>query len=102
MTTDATTPEFGSPEHAENEPSTWIRGLYMLLFLVITRVTEAVIFLIMLVQFILKLATGNTNDKLEKFGDQLSRYIYEIIQFQTFNTEEKPFPFADWPESGKQ
>ena len=102
MSADVSTPEFGNTEHAGNEPSIWIRGLYMLLFIVITRVTEAVIFLIMLVQFIFKASKGNTNDKLERLGDQLSQYLYDIVQFQTFNTEDKPFPFAEWPESGKQ
>ena len=43
--------------------------------------------------------TGNTNDNLGRFGNQLSQYLYAIVQFQTFNTEDKPFPFGKWPES---
>lgn len=100
MVTDVSTPDFNNPEQTERAsgPSIWIRGLYMLLFFIITRLTEAVVGLVMLVQFILKAATGETNKNLESFGDQLSRYIYEIVQFQTFNTEDKPFPFAPWPQ----
>jgi len=100
MTTDATAPEFGKPEQAiqDSGPSIWIRGLYMLLFIIITRLTGVIVGLVMLIQFILKLATGNTNSNLERFGDQLSQYLYEIVQFQTFNTENKPFPFDQWPQ----
>lgn len=91
-------PESNSSEGQASGSSIWIRGLYMLLFILITRLAEVVVGLVMLVQFILKAATNNTNDNLSKFGQQLSQYIYEIIQFQTFNSEEKPFPFKSWPE----
>lgn len=97
MTTDVTTPESGHTETTDQpQKSIWIRGLYMLLFLIITRLTELVIALVMLVQFIFKAATGTTNDNLLTFGDQLSHYLFAIIQFQTFNTETKPFPFSHW------
>lgn len=104
MTTHVSTPESGDSAQTEQAsgPSIWTRGLYMLLFLIVGRLTEAVVALVMLVQFILKAATGNTNGNLEKFGDQLGQYIYQIVQFQTFNTEEKPFPFKSWPESSVQ
>ena len=103
MVTDIPTPESDNPEQTvqANEPSIWLRGLYMLLFLIVTRLTELVIGLVMLIQFILKAATGNTNSNLVTFGDQLSQYIYEIVQFQTFNTEDKPFPFSQWPQSSE-
>lgn len=101
MATDVSTPEFGESEQKEQTsgPSIWQRALYMLLFAIIFHITEAVIGLVMVVQFILKAATGNTNDNLGRFGAQISHYLYEIVQFQTFNTEEKPFPFKSWPQS---
>ena len=68
----------------------------MLLFLVITRVTEAVVGLVMLIQFILRAATGHTNKNLLAFGHQLGQYLFAIVQFQTFNSEEKTFPFSPW------
>jgi len=86
----------------EDDASIWIRGLFMLLFGVIAHIAELVIGLVMLVQFILKASTDKTNINLLVFGDQLSKYIFEIIQFQTFNSEEKPFPFNSWPKSSVQ
>jgi len=79
--------------------SIWIRGLYMLLFFIIARLAEFVVEIIALIQFVLKAATKNTNENLTKFGHQLSQYLYDIVQFQTFNSEEKPFPFKPWSES---
>lgn len=99
MAIDISTPEADNTAQPEqtSKPSIWIRGLYMLLFIIITRITEVVIGLVMLVQFILKAATGGSNDNLLKFGDQLSQYLFDIVQFQTFNSEDKPFPFREWP-----
>ena len=103
MSIDITTPEPGHSDQIEQtkHSSIWIRGLYMLLFLIITRLTEAVVVLIMFVQFILKAASGSTNNNLVTFGHQLSQYLYSIVQFQTFNTDDKPFPFSPWPNTDK-
>ncbi len=83
----------------DEQGSIWIRGLYMLLFAVIAHIAELVIGLVMLVQFILKAFTENTNHNLLSFGNQLGKYVLEIVQFLTFNTEEKPFPFNTWPKA---
>ena len=100
MTAEITTPEPNNTAKTDRieEPSIWIRGLYMLLFAIITRLTELVIGVVMLIQFVLKAATGNINTDLLNFGDQLSRYLFKIVQFQTFNSEDKPFPFDQWPQ----
>jgi len=103
MVTQATTT--GS-EPADNElapqTSIWARGLYMLLFVIIARVAEAVVWVVLLIQFIYKAMTHQTNDQLIKFGQSLSRYYYEIIRFQTFNSDAKPFPFSPWPKDDEQ
>jgi hypothetical protein len=76
---------------------TWLRGLYMLLFIVIFHVTEFVVGAVVLLQFLFTLVTGQTNARLLQFGYSLSRYVYQILRFLTFNTEEMPFPFNEWP-----
>ena len=100
MALDVSTPDYNDPEHTEQArgPSIWLRALYMLLFAIIFHIVEAIIGVVMVVQFVLKAATGETNDNLGRFGKQLSEYLYAIVQFQTFNTEDKPFPFQAWPK----
>ena len=78
--------------------STWVRGLYMLLFTVFSRIAEVVLFAVILFQFILKLLTGNTNERLRKLGQSMSTYIYQILQYLSFNTEVHPYPFGAWPK----
>jgi len=76
---------------------TWIRGLFMLLFVAIYNVAAVLIGAVAILQFAWKLISGETNPRLLSFGEDLSRYFYQILRYLTFNTEEKPFPFADWP-----
>ncbi|MCB1694043.1 MAG: DUF4389 domain-containing protein [Pseudomonadales bacterium] len=77
---------------------TWIRGLFMLLFAIIFSVAKVVMGCVIFIQFLFKLFAGDPNDRLMEFGDDLSVFMFQILQFQTFNTEMKPFPFAPWPE----
>jgi len=78
--------------------STWMRGLYMLLYVIFSRIAELVLGVVILFQFLLKLITGETNDRLLKLGQGLSTYIYQIFQYLTFNSEYQPYPFGAWPK----
>jgi hypothetical protein len=79
----------------------WLRFVFMVLFAIILGVAGYVISILVIIQFIWALVTGEGNDNLRAFGSSLSQYIYQMLRFLTYNTEEKPFPFADWPESEK-
>ncbi len=76
--------------------SIWSRGLYMLLFLVVSGLVKGVVFAVAVVQFILVALDKRANQPLIRFGQGLSTYLYDITQFLVFNTEHKPFPFEDW------
>lgn len=78
--------------------STWKRGLYMLLYIIFSRLAEIVLGMIVLFQFLLKLFTGETNDRLLKLGQGLSTYLYQVFQFLSFNSEYQPYPFGAWPK----
>jgi len=78
--------------------STWMRGLYMLLFSIFYKIAGIVLFAIIVFQFILKVLTGDTNDRLRKLGQSISTYIYQALQFLSFNSEQHPYPFGAWPK----
>lgn len=78
---------------------TWMRGLYMLLFLVFYTLAELVVGAVVVFQFLSRLITGEVNERLLQFGQQLSRYLYDTLRFFTFNSEEKPYPFSPWPQT---
>lgn len=80
------------------QQSTWMRGLYMLLFAVLYSLAEFVLIAVVVLQFLLKLFTGETNPRLLKLGQSLATYIYQIIEFLTFNSDYQPYPFGAWPK----
>jgi hypothetical protein len=78
--------------------STWIRGLYILIFAVFYTIAEIVLFAVIVFQFLLKLFTSETNERLGKLGQGLSTYIYQILQYMNFNSDYQPYPFGAWPK----
>lgn len=76
----------------------WLRGLYMLMFALFYSVAEFVLIAVVVFQFLLVLFTGNNNPRLLKLGQSLATYIYQILQFLTFNSDYQPFPFDEWPK----
>lgn len=79
------------------EANIWTRLVYMVLVGIAYAVAETVFILVAIFQFMSALFTRQVNAPLLTFASNLSWYIYQIVQFQTFNSEEKPFPFSDWP-----
>ncbi len=76
---------------------TWMRALFMVLFAIFFNIAELLVGVIVVFQFIHLLVTGRSNPRLVELGQSLGQYILEILRYLTFNTEDRPFPFADWP-----
>lgn len=75
----------------------WMRFVFMVLFASIAAVASYVVAVLIVIQFIFALFTGSHEERLRLFGSSISQYIFQILKFLTYNSEEKPFPFADWP-----
>lgn len=80
----------------------WIRFLYMILFAFLSILSRYAACLVGLVQFVLVLFNGEDNRSLRSFGNSLSLWTYDAYRFLTFNSEQKPFPFMDWPQDASQ
>ena len=76
----------------------WGRLLFMILFAVIFSVARAVLGFVVVFQFFWILFAGAANEPLLRFGKNLTVYVNELLEFQTFNAETKPFPFSPWPD----
>jgi hypothetical protein len=76
---------------------TWLRFLYMILFAVIFNIAEFVVVVVVIVQFITKLFTGDVHKRLVEFADNVAQYLADIVRYLAFRTEELPYPFGDWP-----
>ena len=79
----------------------WFRFAYMLVFWLFFSVLGWVLGVIVVVQFILALVTGERNERLSDFGQRLGAYLREIVDFLCFVSEDKPFPFNDFPSGAE-
>ena len=76
----------------------WIRLVYMILFVALFYIAVFVIAVVIVVQFLTKLFTGKLNPRLQALGENLAAYVYEIIAYLTFHTDDMPYPFSPWPK----
>jgi nitrogen fixation-related uncharacterized protein len=76
---------------------TWIRGFFILLFVFLLVVARVVTGAVVVIQFLFTVFSGQTNDNLRYFGASLAAYVYQALLFVTYNSDDKPFPFAPWP-----
>ena len=90
--------ELATKEHLTDR-NIWVRGLYMAFFALAYAVAEMLVVFVAVFQFVVALVTGSVNAAALKFGANLSAYITQILRFVTFNDEQLPFPFADWPDA---
>ena len=74
------------------------RALYILLYLIIGRFVSMVLFVIAITQYIYSWLTGEPNDKILYFTEGLAEYTKQLVSYVGFNTDEKPWPFGDWPD----
>jgi len=80
----------------------WLRGLFILIYGVIFYFLFALIWLVVIFQFIMKLITTELNEQLLNFSDSLNQYVSQILLYITFKSEERPFPFSPWPASNEK
>lgn len=78
--------------------ATWLRALFMLLFVFIYHVAEVVLAVVVVFQLLVVIFTARPNVRLLRFGQDLGTFIYQIVRFLTYNSEDRPFPFGEWPE----
>ncbi len=76
--------------------STWKRIFFMLIYSVIVGLVRILLWAVILLQVASTLLTGLCNNNILTFGRSLSAYLYHILLFLTFNTDQLPFPFSDW------
>jgi hypothetical protein len=76
---------------------TWIRLAYMVLFALLVMAARLVVSIVVVLQFALVLVFGKDNENLRNLGQGLGKWVYQAIMFLTFNSNDKPFPFDEWP-----
>lgn len=78
--------------------STWMRLIFMIVFSVLASVASFVVSVIVVFGFLWVLVTGETNKQLQKAGQGIASYLYQVLRYLTYNSDDRPFPFeTEWP-----
>ena len=77
----------------------WLRGLFIIVFgTIVYFVLFPLIWILVLLQFFTKAITGNLNEYVGTFSDTLISYVRQILNYITFRSEIRPFPFGPWQD----
>lgn len=83
--------------------ATWTRLLYMVICCFLVSLASFVGTFVVVLGFLWVLFSGEVNRQIQQVGQSLAAYIYEIIRYLTFNTEERPFPLGnEWPSGSTE
>ena len=75
----------------------WLRLLWMIGFSFIYAISLWVLWLIVTVQFLFVLFTNSPNENILRASSGFRNYMVQILDFITYRSEDKPFPFSDFP-----
>ena len=78
---------------------TWWRLPFMILFGVVFNIVAWLVAIVALFQFVHTLFTGEANQRVLGFSASLGAYIEQLVDYLIYQTERKPFPFAEWPST---
>ncbi|SFB94716.1 protein of unknown function [Polaromonas sp. OV174] len=80
----------------------WLRLVLMLLMALAFQLAVWLLSLVALLQLLLAVVTDAPNARLQQLGKSLGRYLAQIAVFESFGSEELPFPFSEWPADTSQ
>ena len=80
-------------------PDLWIRLIYMIIFGLLSGLARWVIVVIAILQFLMVLLAREENRNLRELGDGIAEWTEQCFRFLCFGTEQKPYPFQEWPAS---
>ena len=79
--------------------SRWARLIPMIVLIICFSLAETALYIIALIQFIWTLVNDDPNEQLSDFGASISAWLAQNAKYLSYVTEEKPFPWAKWPDS---
>lgn len=80
------------------KPAVWIRIVFMVAFAVVLYLIIAPgILVVIMAQILFVFIAGSPNSNLRDFSIALVEYIFQILKFLIYATDNKPFPFSNFP-----
>lgn len=76
---------------------TWLRGLFILLLGLLGFLGQLVLVAAVVFQFVNTLVTAQRNQQLLVFTRSLATWLHEVMDYISFNRDDRPWPFDAWP-----
>ena len=81
---------------------TGIRILKSLLFFIAARVVETVLAVVIVFELLWTLITRREPDRaVRQFASRVLAYLVEIVRYLSYNDDQAPFPFREFPGQPK-
>ena len=80
------------------KPSIWVNFFLKVIYLIFLNFIIPFLGFITLLQLLFSLGSKKPNDNLISFSKKISIYIYQIINFITYSSDERPWPFNAFPD----
>ena len=80
------------------EPSIWVNFFLKVIYLIFLNFIIPFLGFSTLLQLLFSLGSKKPNDNLISFSKKISIYIYQIINFITYSSDERPWPFNAFPD----
>ena len=80
------------------EPSIWVSFFLKVIYLIFLNFIIPFLGFVTLLQLLFSLGSKKPNDNLISFSKKISIYIYQIINFITYSSDERPWPFNAFPD----
>ena len=80
------------------EPSIWVNFFLKVIYLIFLNFIIPFLGFVTLLQLLFSLGSKKPNDNLISFSKKISIYIYQIINFVTYSSDERPWPFNAFPD----
>lgn len=80
----------------------WLRLLYVVFFALAWQVAEVALAVLTLIQIAYRLFRGEPDADCARWGSSLSQYVWQSGRYLTGASEQKPWPFSEWPDGDAQ
>tara|TARA_Y100000991_G_C21656522_1_gene214813 strand:+ start:90 stop:461 length:372 start_codon:yes stop_codon:yes gene_type:complete len=73
----------------------WQRLFFMVIYGTAINFVVSILIILVAIQFIFYLFTSKTNNQLQSANNWLQGFFNDALNFLSFNTDSKPWPFSD-------
>lgn len=79
-----------------------LRIVYTVFFYCIFYLAELAVAIIAILQAVFVALSGAPQPDVKNFSLQLAAYLRQVVAYMTWATDNKPYPFVEWPRDASE